>query len=144
MRSVITRNFNPIETGRAPIKYILPAILILFLLYSCSPPPLINGFDSNSWVEDHDGCKGDRGSLAQQIISSKDKLLGKTEDRIMNTLGKPDRNELYDRNQKFYIYYLDPGTECKLPASDPEMLIIRFSAVGICNEVFIQRGFSTR
>ena len=144
MRSDITMNLNPVETGHARFKYILPAILILFLLYSCSPPPLIKGFDSNSWLEDHDGCKGDRNSLAQQIIASKDKLMGKTEDRIMNTLGKPDRNELYDRNQKFYIYYLDPGKECNSPAPDPEMLIIRFSAVGICNEVFIQRGFSTR
>ena len=116
----------------------------IWVLVSCSPQPLLTGFDSNAWISDHNGCNHNRTNQVGQIIASKDKLMGKTEDRILDVFGKPDRNELYERNQKFYIYYLDAGPSCNIPDPDPEMLIIRFSAIGICNEVFIQRGFSTK
>ena len=143
--STIAAWFFNYSTGPVTvIKNTLKITLIALLLFSCSGNPLLNGFNSKAWVSDHDGCNSTRKDLAPQIIVSKDKLMGKTEDRILDNFGKPDRNELYDRNQKFYIYYLDPGPLCHSPDPDPEMLIIRFSAIGICNEVFIQRGFSTK
>ena len=131
------------------LKSIIKQLIILSLfpacmLCGCKQPPLLNGFDSNAWISDHDGCSNIRGSQVRQIIASKDRLMGKAEDRILDTFGTPDRNELYDRNQKFYIYYLDPGPSCQPPDPDPDMLIIRFSAIGLCNEVFTQHGFSTR
>lgn len=111
---------------------------------SCTNKSLIKGFDRSLWAEGMYGCEGNRPELVQVILKSRQKLMGKTEDRIISTLGKPDRNELYERNQKFYIYYLDPGPLCHTPDPDPDMLVLRFSAVGICNEVFRQKGFTTK
>jgi len=55
-------------------------------------------------------------------------------------MGRPDKNELYRRQQKFYIYYLEPGSLCKESnqASDSaSYLSLRFNATGIVNEIFV-------
>ncbi len=116
---------------------------ILFTLISCSQKPLIRNFNSTLWIADRNACQGNRKTLMEQVLSSKQDLLGQPEDRITATLGKPDRFELYERNQKFYVYYLDPGPLCSAKEDNPNMLVIRFSAVGLSDEIFTQRGFST-
>jgi hypothetical protein len=116
----------------------------VFILTSCIYTSQLKGFDTPSWIADHEGCSGGRQSQVELLLTSTDQLIGKSEDRILDILGKPERNELYGHNQKFYIYYIGPGPSCKSPDPDPEMLILRFSAVGICNEIFTQRGFSTK
>ncbi len=44
-----------------------------------------------------------------------EKMLGLNEMEIVDLLGKPDKQELYKRNQKFYRYYLQPGPACSAP-----------------------------
>lgn len=75
-------------------------------------------------------------SLEQQ----KNKLLGLTEAQIGTLLGRPDDNELYKRNQKFYHYAIEASKNCGAvaPGKSPKELIIRFTAMGIANEVSIE------
>ena len=110
----------------------------------CRESPEMAGFDTELWISDKSGCGSVRNGLAGKIIDAKDKLLGEKESWVIRALGKPDRSDLYKRNQKFLIYYLEPGPDCPDQVSNPGMLIIRFNATGYCNEVFLQRGFSTR
>jgi hypothetical protein len=104
----------------------------------------IQGFHTREWKEDRNGCKGIRHEMLQIILNSKEKLLGLSEQKIMHILGNPDRNDLYTRHQKFYIYYTDRSPECANPGDNPDLLIIRFNATGYSNEIFAQKGFSTQ
>ncbi len=123
---------------------IWPVWLSIILLMACNQSPKIKGFDSGSWQGDHDGCSGIRKTSLPVLLSARDRMLGKNEEYIINLLGKPDRNDLYERDQKFYIYFLDPGPSCSQTVKDPEMLVVRFTSLGICDDVFEQRGFSTK
>ena len=122
--------------------YIL--LLINLITSACQDQLSIEGFDSRAWTSDHSGCTGKRHEQLRILLDSKEKLLGISEQRIMNFLGTPDRNDLYRRRQKFYIYYIDPGPNCPTAGTGHGMLIIRFNATGYSNEVFSQNGFSTK
>ena len=61
----------------------------------------------------------------------------KTSD-IESYLGKPDAQELYDRSQRYYIYFIEPGPKCEAANENPQALFVRFSAVGIANEFTIK------
>jgi hypothetical protein len=79
---------------------------------------------------------GKRASMTASITSQSDKLLALSEQEIISLLGKPDENELYTRNQKFYYYFLEPAKECgKTVDDDPQRLVIRFNATGLAKEV---------
>jgi outer membrane protein assembly factor BamE (lipoprotein component of BamABCDE complex) len=71
------------------------------------------------------------------LISQKEELKGLSEDDIIELLGRPDRNELYKRNQKFYYYDLEPGKPCDSTAHN-QQLILRFNAMGLAKEVAIE------
>ncbi|NVK85638.1 MAG: hypothetical protein HWE21_15040, partial [Cytophagia bacterium] len=52
---------------------------------------------------------------------------------------QPESEELYERSQTYYFYAIDPSEECDGTASDdPRILSIRFTALGIANEVDIR------
>jgi len=73
-------------------------------------------------------------------MAQKEQILGKAEHDVLKIMGRPDKNELYRRQQKFYIYYLEPGPLCEesLQASDSaSYLSLRFNATGIVNEIFV-------
>lgn len=74
------------------------------------------------------------GALKEQ----KNKLLALDEMEIINLLGRPDENELYKRNQKFYHYFLEPAESCAPSAKKPVKLILRFTAMGLVNEVAVE------
>ncbi len=57
---------------------------------------------------------------------------------IISILGKPDQNELYKRNQKFYYYFISPGPACKTPDSTAYKMILRFNAMGYAQLVSIE------
>jgi len=72
------------------------------------------------------------------IKSQKDKFLSLKETQVVTLLGRPDGNELYERNQKFYYYNITPSKACLSPDSVTLQLEIRFTAMGIVNEVIIK------
>jgi hypothetical protein len=88
------------------------------------------------WKNDKDGCAGERATMTDALLSQKEKLLSLSELEIVHVLGKPDKQELYKRNQKFYYYFIRPSPDCVPPSSaKPLQLVIRFNAMGLANEI---------
>ncbi|MBL6449120.1 hypothetical protein JMN32_22605 [Fulvivirga sp. 29W222] len=108
-------------------------------LYSCNKPVDLPNFDESKWQSDHNGCLGRRLQMMNNLKQCKEHIKGLTEDEIVQVLGKPDKNELYKRNQKFYIYEIANATECESSNEEAEhiYLNIRFNATGLAKEVLI-------
>jgi len=114
----------------------------LFIVYiliagACGKPlPALDGIDLKQWKDDKNGCNHFREKLIDTLVSQKDKLLGLSEDDVIALLGRPDQNELYKRNEKFFKYFLEPGPSCRSDSSDM-ILSIRFNSVGLAKEATI-------
>lgn len=68
----------------------------------------------------------------------KNKLQGLSESQIIELLGRPDQNELYKRNQKFFSYYLQSSPACLTDSLPPVKLVLRFNAMGRAKEVSLE------
>jgi hypothetical protein len=115
--------------------------LIIFLSYACGKSlPTLDKIDLVAWKNDKNACSGERTSMSLALQSQSEKLLALSEQEIIDLLGKPDENELFKRNQKFYYYFLEPSKACNLTSreSDPERLVIRFNAIGLAKEVSVE------
>lgn len=114
--------------------------LLLLLLLSCGKSlPELKGIDINAWLSDKGGCKNIRSAMIDDVRNQKDQLLALNEMQMVDLLGRPDENELYKRNQKFYTYYLQPGPACdSLAGNEGLKLIIRFNAMGLAKEITVE------
>lgn len=116
--------------------------LILFLvlaLISCHTQPHIDTFDAISWQGDPNGCRGDRLNQLTVLMDGQDKLLGWTEPKITGYLGSPDYRELYLRNQKFLIYFLEPTLDCGPDGKEnPLRMYVRMDALGQSKEISLR------
>ncbi len=114
-------------------------ILLVILGGSCGKAlPHFEGMDLNTWRQDKDGCSGVRLTMEQELRLQADKLLALSERQVVDVLGKPDQNELYKRNQKFYYYQIEPGTVCDSTRLSTKRLAIRFNAMGLAKEVSME------
>ena len=114
-------------------------LIFLFVLAGCGKSlPTLENFDTKLWKDDRGACKNLRIGLEQSLTLQKDKLLGLKEVQIVELLGRPDENELYQRNQKFYFYHLSPGKTCESSNVESKVLEIRFNAMGLAKEIFIK------
>lgn len=122
------------------MKQIL-ALLLLYSLAACQPDvPTIQGFDPYVWKRDKYGCGQERIAMADTVIAQRDLLVQLKERELMRILGSPDARELYLRNQKFLIYFLEPNPRCTAAANAPtkaKALFIRMNALGKANEVYL-------
>lgn len=98
----------------------------------------LEDFDAVAWESDKNGCQGKRIKLKDQLLVHKYYMRGLNTTDIEHYLGKPDAQELFNRSQKYYIYFLEPGPRCENPVEKPLALFVRFSAVGIANEFTIR------
>ncbi len=113
---------------------------VVSLVFSCGkPPPDLSPIDLAQWKEDKGGCKNSRTQALDDLLEQKDELKGLSESDIIKLLGRPDRNELYKRNQKFYYYDLQPGKACDSTFTN-QQLILRFNAMGRAKEVSIENS----
>lgn len=113
--------------------------LSILILSSCGKDlPILQGVDAETWKSDKNGCEGKRFGLTNAIRNEKEKLLALDEKEIIKVLGRPDRNELFKRNQKFYYYFLQPAPECKLGNEKPLKLVVRFNAMGLAKEIVVE------
>ncbi len=113
-------------------------VALSFILITCGKPlPDLTPIDLAQWKDDKGGCKQQRIKFIEELKNQKDELKGLSEKDIIQLLGRPDHNELYKRNQKFYYYDVDPGKGCENPATG-QQLIIRFTAMGYAKEVSIE------
>ncbi|MEJ7647108.1 MAG: hypothetical protein WKF87_21090 [Chryseolinea sp.] len=130
-----------IFTSVAPLTSIFFTVVILI---SCGPStPSLEGIDVAKWKSDLNGCGGERALAWKQLELQKEKLIGLAELDVVALLGKPDRNELSTRNQKFYYYFLEPAASCAPNSLDhePARLAIRFNAMGLAKEVRVEQDY---
>jgi len=114
--------------------------LLFFLLCGCGRElPTLDGIDVDKWKEDKKGCAGYRQSTESKLIEQTELLKGLAEMDIIRLLGKPDQNELYKRNQKFYSYYISPGADCSFHDSANHKLVLRFNAMGYAQLVAVEK-----
>ena len=112
--------------------------LVLFISGCSNPLPQFENVDFEAWKKDKNGCQHLREPMAEPVKIQKEKFLSLTEDQIVNLMGKPDQNELYKRNQKFYSYFISSSPHCKNSNSEPKILTIRFNAIGLVKEVIFE------
>jgi hypothetical protein len=121
------------------LKYRILSITVLtFTLLGCGKPlPQLDNLDLEKWKNDKFACLHDREKMIESFTAQIEKLKGLSQDDIVKLLGRPDENELYKRNQKFFYYYLTPGKKC---ANDSvaQKLSLRFNAMGFAKEVLIE------
>lgn len=113
-------------------------VFLLFVAVACSNPlPALEGVDTSAWKDDKMGCSGRRQEMETALVKAMDKLKGLSEMEVIELLGRPDENELYKRNQKFYFYYVTPGPDCPADEVLPRRLSVRFNAMGYAQLVSI-------
>jgi hypothetical protein len=114
-------------------------ILSLSITTSCSEKlPGVEGIDMTLWQRDTDACTGVRATTIEKLGGQKEKFLGLSEMDIVTIFGKPDQNELYKRNQKFYYYFLQPAPACPNASDGAQRLVFRFNAMGLAKEISIE------
>ncbi|AUD02187.1 hypothetical protein [Spirosoma pollinicola] len=121
----------------------LYAAFVAVLVSSCySSPDQFGKLNLKKWRGDRGGCNGVRATLEPAFKAEIQNLKGKTANTIGDLLGRPDVNQIADRNQKFYIYFLEKGPQCNYPVgkSMSRSVAIRMSAIGLATEITFQNG----
>ena len=125
------------------IKFPSLSILFLFFCLACTSEPVeIEGFDNYVWKRDKWGCGRERSEMVAVLLDARQEIIGLSEAEVIRLLGKPDAQELYDRSQKFLIYYLEPNVNCSTPAEEVPLanaFFIRLNAMGLAQELFIRK-----
>lgn len=120
-------------------KIIILALAIV--LFNCANTVELTGFNAENWKNDANGCNGDRLKTIDALIANKEKLRGLNQTDIVALIGKPDRNELYKRSQKFFEYQITPDKSCNSESKtdNTSYLSIRFNATGLAKEILVYR-----
>lgn len=123
------------------MKRIILAVVLFTGLVACSPAPdTLGRLDLKKWRRDRNSCKNERKELADDFKAEQKQLLGKFIDDVGELLGRPDIQQLGDRNTKFYVYFLEKGVQCDDIAkkSEAKKVILKFNAVGLLSEITYQ------
>lgn len=113
-------------------------ILLALIATACTKNIDLGDFDTQRWKDDPKGCKGERALMIDDLIEVKSKLLGLYQKKIIRALGQPEEQELFKRSQTYYIYHIDPSETCDSASENPRVLEVRFTSLGIANEVNIK------
>jgi hypothetical protein len=132
--------FDLPAAGRLRAAFCVPTFMLFLILSGCGRElPTLDNLDLQQWEKDKNACGSYRKDNIDTLLAQKEKLLALKEMQIVNLIGRPDRNELYKRNQKFFYYYLKPAPECaNYDSENTARLAIRFNAMGLAKEVMIE------
>jgi hypothetical protein len=126
---------NPSASKIQKTKFLLVSCFSLLFLSTCSSPSEDFNFDSDTWKKDLNGCQGQRLKQQKQVEDMRLDLVGLKEYKIRQLLGKPDLEELMERSQKIYIYFIAPGPKCQAQAAPKKVaLTVRLDALGNVRE----------
>ncbi|WP_276373884.1 hypothetical protein [Chryseolinea sp. H1M3-3] len=129
------------NSGAREIQFNKYFIVLVLFVAACGHKelPALEQVDLAIWKEDKFACSGKRASMVDAMNSQADKLLALSQQEIVELLGKPDANELYKRNQKFFYYFLQPSKSCSdTVTTEPKKLVIRFNAMGLAKEIAVE------
>lgn len=117
-------------------------LVCVWALWSCTKQPNLAGLDLETWKNDRNACKNQRLGMVEKLKSLRGELKGVSANDMDDYLGKPDIQQLSDRNQKYYVYFLEKGSQCQdiKQAGKSLTMAIRFSAMGVATEVTFQQG----
>ncbi len=123
------------------IKIIFLAFLV-FTLTNCTKKPNLNNFDLSQWISDKGGCNDMRIKQLEQLKALKQELKGVSSNDILKLFGPPDIQRLSERNQEYFIYFMEKGPHCGAikPISNSKSVIFRFSAIKLATEITFQNG----
>lgn len=116
--------------------------LLLIVSVSCTNQPDLAGFDVEAFKNDRGSCAGTREKQIDWLKTHKMTWKGVSSNDLEDILGKPDIQQLADRNQEYYIYYLEKGSHCEKneKPSAARTMAFRFSAMGLTTEITFQQG----
>jgi len=114
-------------------------ILTILIMTSCSTKVEVKGVNLDNWKKDRNGCLGLRMQELENFREVKNDLLGKDNQALIKTFGRPDKVELADRSQTFFIYFMEPGPDCgkEEQLEEPLKVIFRLNAISRVSEVTI-------
>jgi hypothetical protein len=122
------------------IKYFI--IFSTIVSSSCTKQPKLEGLNLEKWRADKGGCSGERTQTIDKLKALKEEIKGVSSNDLDDYLGRPDVQQLADRNQEYYIYFLEKGVHCETlqKPSEARSMAVRFSAMGMATEVTFQKG----
>ena len=115
------------------LRFIL-LLAVLGINTSCYKKLNLEGFDEVQWTNYTSSCDSYRLEIADYIVENQSLLLEGTQNEIESLLGQPEEHELYQRNQKYFHYRLNPPDSCGQYEA-LSFLSIRFNAIGRANLV---------
>ncbi|MEM1137180.1 MAG: hypothetical protein AAGI07_15180 [Bacteroidota bacterium] len=114
-------------------------IFFLLLITACSSKRISeDAFESSIWKNDKMGCESKRLDLLDNFEAIKSKIIGISENDTRRLLGAPDKVQLFERSQKFYIYFIEPGKQCEGNAHNQKegrSYHVRFNSLNQVNEI---------
>ena len=116
---------------------------LVVLLTNCSGPDRLGTLDLKAWRNDRGGCNGIRKGLLASFMTVNDQFKGIHVNDMGKMLGRPDVNEITDRNGKIYVYYTERGPHCGSNTglkSGARSVALRVNSVGMVTEVSTQNG----
>ncbi|WP_143961394.1 hypothetical protein [Litoribacter populi] len=121
------------------ISQIFLSLLLLLAIVSCSSPLETGSIDTEEWKKDRNGCLGLRLAYVDEIKSIKNSFLGKNNQELIKTFGRPDRVELVDKSQSFFFYFLEPSSNCEgaETGKEPLKVLFRMNAINKVSEVTV-------
>ena len=109
-------------------------VISTLLLMSCTfDSKQLSALESKKWKSDNIGCDGYRKNVYKAVFDEFELIKGTNEIGFVKLFGKPNEIVLYDRGQKFYIYYV----QCKSNTDLTKSLKIRFNALGLASEIVV-------
>ena len=120
-------------------QYIIVGLVVIIAACS-SQPDKLGRLDLKKWRGDRGACNSVRTGLADDFKAEQKQLMGKFIDEVGTLLGRPDIHQLGERNIKFYVYFLEKGTQCDdiKTNSKAKKVILKFNAVGLLSEITYQ------
>lgn len=115
---------------------------LMLISIACSDSKTFVNFDQQRWQQDKMACQGIRLELAADFENIRRQLLGSSQDEIIEVLGRPDQQLLYERTQKFYLYFIEKGPQCNGDSenSKAKTVSVRFNALGLASEIVYAQG----
>jgi len=121
------------------LKFKRVYLLLVLLALSCKEVTKLDNFDRIEWQRDKNGCMGIRKKMVESLEKQSNKLKDLSQNQVLQLLGKPDIHNLYQRQQRFYVYFVEKGIQCdslQFPAG--KSLQVRFSALDKVSELFVE------